>query len=54
MQNNVSVSMWEVPVRGNLPGDTQQATALNWNVTAPCSLEGGSVALQTGLCRGRV
>ncbi|KAK0151426.1 Interleukin-17 receptor C [Merluccius polli] len=40
MQNNVSVSMWEVPVRGNLPGDTRQATALNWNVTAPCSLEG--------------
>ncbi|KAM4611122.1 LOW QUALITY PROTEIN: interleukin-17 receptor C [Polymixia lowei] len=33
MQNNVSVSMVEFPMR-------EEGTALGWNVTAPCRLEG--------------
>ncbi|CAL8367672.1 unnamed protein product [Lota lota] len=39
MQTNVSVSMSVAPVRGN-HGNTRQATVLNWNVTAPCMLDG--------------
>ncbi|KAJ3586016.1 hypothetical protein NHX12_012418 [Muraenolepis orangiensis] len=46
MQNNVSVSMWEAPGRVNPGGTRQQATVLNWNVTAPCRLEG-----EVWLCR---
>ena len=39
MQTNVSVSMSVAAVRGN-HGNTRQATALSWNVTAPCRLKG--------------
>ena len=38
MQTNVSVSMSVSPVRVN--HGTRQATALSWNVTAPCKLKG--------------